>query len=75
LIPTEVKGALRNVSYPPGKSRTFAFSDEPLLVYDGELAIEGEWSSPPTPLTLVYQPCDETRCLPPVTRVLATDNR
>jgi uncharacterized protein YyaL (SSP411 family) len=32
LIPTEVRGA-RDVSYPPGKSMTFAFSNDPLSVY------------------------------------------
>jgi hypothetical protein len=47
---------------------TFAFSDEPLLVYDGEVSIEGQAEE--APLALVYQACDDTRCLAPVSRAL-----
>ncbi|MGH9336641.1 MAG: thioredoxin domain-containing protein, partial [Vicinamibacteria bacterium] len=39
LIPTEIRGEVRNVVYPRGKSMSFGFSKEPLSVYDGELAL------------------------------------
>jgi len=74
LIPTEIRGDVRNVSYPPGKSMTFAFSNEPLSIYDGEVAIELELEQDATELTLVYQACDDTRCLSPVSRRLPLEN-
>jgi uncharacterized protein YyaL (SSP411 family) len=70
LIPTEIQGDVRNVSYPPGKTMTFAFSKEPLSVYDGEVAIELEAERGAAEVTLVYQACDDTRCLSPVSREL-----
>jgi uncharacterized protein len=74
LIPTEIQGSVRNVSYPPGKPMTFAFSEAPLSVYDGEVAIELEIERGATELTLVYQACDDTRCLSPVSRELLLEN-
>jgi hypothetical protein len=74
LIPTEIQGDVRNVSYPPGKSMTFAFSKDPLSVYDGEVAIGLETEGDATELTLVYQACDDTRCLSPVSRQLRLEN-
>ncbi len=70
LIATEIQGAVRWVTYPPGKSMTFAFSKEPLSVYDGKVVIEGEADPETASLTLVYQACDDTRCLSPVSRKL-----
>ena len=75
LIPTEIQGNVRNVSYPPGKSMTFAFSKEPLSVYDGEVSIELEPERDATELTLVFQACDDTRCLSPVSRKLPLEDR
>ena len=40
---------------------TFAFSREPLSVYDGEVAIKLEAERDATELTLVYQAWDDTR--------------
>jgi len=74
LIPTEIQGEVRNVSYPPGKSMTFAFPKEPLSVYDGEVEIELEADRHATAVTLVYQACDDTRCLSPVSRELRFEN-
>jgi hypothetical protein len=74
LIPTEIQGDVRNVSYPPGKSMTFAFSKEPLSVYDGEVEIAFEADGDATDVTLVYQACDDTRCLSPVSRELRLEN-
>jgi hypothetical protein len=70
LIPTELRGDARNVSYPKGKSMSFAFSKEPLSVYDGEVTLEGEASGDANEVILIYQACDETRCLSPVQREL-----
>jgi uncharacterized protein YyaL (SSP411 family) len=74
LIPTEIQGDVRDVSYPPGKSMTFAFSKEPLAVYDGEVEIAFEADGDATDVTLVYQACDDTRCLSPVSRELRLEN-
>jgi hypothetical protein len=70
LIPTEIKGDVRNVAYPESKSMTFSFSDEALLVYDGEVSLRGEVRAGEASVTLVYQACDDTRCLAPVERIL-----
>ncbi len=69
LIPTEIRDGARDVSYPPGEVMTFAFSREPLSVYAGEVAISFD-ADLATSVTLVYQACDETRCLSPVRREL-----
>jgi hypothetical protein len=75
LIPTEVRGDVRDLVYPEGKSMKLSFSDEALSVYDGEVAIEGELGPGASSLTLVYQACDDTRCLSPVEKVLALPAR
>ncbi|HEY7819307.1 MAG TPA: hypothetical protein VIG29_13870, partial [Vicinamibacteria bacterium] len=62
LIPTEIRGA-RDVIYPKGKPMTFAFSKDPLSVYDGEVVIPFTAEGP---VVLVYQACDDTRCLSPI---------
>jgi uncharacterized protein YyaL (SSP411 family) len=62
LIPTEIRGA-REATYPEGKPMTFAFSKDPLSVYDGEVVIPFTGEGP---VVLVYQACDDTRCLSPV---------
>ncbi len=67
LIPTEIKDGARNVTYPPGKVMTFAFSKEPLSVYDGDVVLPFEADGP---VMVVYQACDDTRCLAPVRRKL-----
>jgi uncharacterized protein len=77
LVPTEVRGEgleLREVRYPPGQEVSLGFAQEPLPVYQGRVVIEGEIAAGAEELggrggslILVYQPCDESRCLPPVT--------
>jgi uncharacterized protein YyaL (SSP411 family) len=67
LIPTEIRGA-KSVSYPLGKPMTFAFSKEPLSVYEGEVEIPFDAAGA---VTLVYQACDYTRCLSPVERPIS----
>ncbi len=64
LVATELRprhGALRGLRYPGGER------------YEGVVRIEGEIEvvpGPPPAVSLVYQPCDEERCLTPVTRDL-----
>jgi len=72
LIPTTLEaegGELRALAWPAPE--TVELGGRPLAVYQGEIVVEGELlpsgDSDPT-LLLRYQPCDETRCLPPATR-------
>ena len=73
LVATEVKAGercdLRNVRYPEGERFPSRYSQQPIAVYTGQVEITGEASGTER-LRLTYQPCDETRCLPPVTRTL-----
>jgi uncharacterized protein YyaL (SSP411 family) len=72
LVPTAVTaegGELRNLSYPAGQPVTAAFAHEPLSVYSGKVEIRGEVSGTAR-LVVTYQPCDDTRCLPPVERTV-----
>jgi uncharacterized protein YyaL (SSP411 family) len=68
LIPTKIGGQLRNLSYPPGESFSFAFAPEELSVYSGSVTIGGELAPGEQTLSLTYQACDDRRCLPPVTK-------
>ncbi len=70
LVATEVEGeAVRNVRYPEGETLPSRFSKESIAVYSGRVEITGEIQGE-GPVTLTYQPCDDSRCLPPVTREL-----
>jgi uncharacterized protein YyaL (SSP411 family) len=68
---TGVRGSVRNVVYPgtQGGERT-----EPgVPAYRGRVRIEGEIEhrgAGAAMVELVYQACDETRCLPPITRLV-----
>ncbi len=89
LIPTEVTFELPEgwaaiePHYPTGEMKSFAFADEPLSVYEGEVAIVGETRVPaaaaPGPATILaslrYQACDDRSCLPPVTTRASLDLR
>ena len=79
LIPTEVKldpssdFEVASLVYPKGTARRFAFSDEPLSVYEGTLLVGAVLkispSARPGAYTLKgklnYQACSEQACLPP----------
>lgn len=79
LIPTEVTLApvpgvsFGAVSYPPDVERKFAFSEKPVVVYEGKTVflVEGsvEAGASPGPRTLAatldFQPCSDTQCLAP----------
>jgi uncharacterized protein YyaL (SSP411 family) len=79
LVPTELAGhglELRAVRYPPGKPVRLGYLPDELPVYQGTVTIEadvaggagGDVGGIGGHLALTYQPCDATRCLPPVTR-------
>ena len=70
LIPTEVQGDVRNVRYPEGEEFEFAFSDESLSVLSGTISIGGEIDRNESTLRLVYQACDDRRCLAPVDKTI-----
>src|SRR4029077_16976589 len=63
------------VRYPAHEMQTFAFEEQPLAVYDGEVVIWAEVRVPtgaeagtvPVRAALEYQACNDSQCLPPVT--------
>lgn len=63
------------IQYPQAEMQTFAFAEEPLAVYDGDVVILSELQIPegtpqgtfPVHASLRYQACDDSQCLPPVT--------
>jgi hypothetical protein len=73
LIPTEVRGDVDDVRYPKGEMMSFSFTDDAISVYGGEVTLEGELSG--KTLILVYQACDDSRCLSPVERTLEVEAR
>jgi suppressor for copper-sensitivity B len=84
LIPTRVEAELptgwppAETTYPPGRSKTFAFADTPLSVYEGTIVVQIRSAVPAgtldgtisIPVTATYQACDQQRCLPPITKAL-----
>ena len=85
LVPTSVAlargtpAALGDVAYPQGRKVKFAFSDEPLAVYEGAvsigLAVKIAETATPGPATLTLhvrtQACDDRSCQAPATHRLA----
>ncbi|MEM7586572.1 MAG: thioredoxin family protein [Acidobacteriota bacterium] len=81
LIPTElsfelVEGAEATAfQYPPHKMMGFAFTEEPIAVYEGTITIVADVELPAdiaagtydSQAALRYQACDDRQCLPPVT--------
>jgi DsbC/DsbD-like thiol-disulfide interchange protein len=79
LIPTELKVdpsdqfTVKNVVYPKGTLKKFAFSDVPLSVYEGAVVVgallQAGKAVPAGPYTLkgkfAYQACNDHACLPP----------
>jgi uncharacterized protein len=59
------------IDYPPGAERELAFADEAMRVYEGQVIIVLHLKHPPKGsfrLAVSYQACDESACLPPVTK-------
>jgi len=62
-------------SYPEGEMKTFAFADQPISVYEGQVPIFADFKIPADAVEgthilvaeLTYQACDDRSCLPPVT--------
>lgn len=81
LIPTELTlelpqgWPLAEVRYPQHEMQKFAFADEKLAVYDGDVVILARFEVPdsakrgavPIVARLRYQACNDSQCLPPVT--------
>ncbi len=73
LIATEVLAGpeVEEVGYPAGELKRLGFSQEPIEIYAGEIRIHVRLKEAPSKaiaLSLRYQACDESACLPPVTR-------
>ena len=82
LIPTTVEVRLpegwpaAEVSYPAAKTARFTFAEEPLSVYEGTVAATAALRVPPDAaageselaVSVTYQACNDTQCLPPVER-------
>jgi Disulphide bond corrector protein DsbC len=80
LIPTTLTPKLPDgitlvdSTYPPGHTKKFTFSDNPLNVYAGKITLKLKLSAgekaplgdTTIPITLRYQACNESACLPPV---------
>jgi len=80
LIPTVLTLELpegwtqEKVHYPPAEMKRFAFADQPLAVYDGDVVIVADLELPvgaaagtyPVHGSLRYQACNDSQCLPPV---------
>jgi hypothetical protein len=75
LVPTEViaegGSEVRGLSYPEGESMPAGFAGgRPLAVYSGRVEVMGELKRGEPGdggrLVLRFQPCDDTRCLPPI---------
>ncbi len=85
LIPTELTLTLPEGSteptteYPDHSMQSFAFTEEPIAVYDGEVTIYSRFDLPSSlapgavelEAALRYQACDDKQCLPPVTTEVA----
>jgi uncharacterized protein YyaL (SSP411 family) len=66
-----VVGGVRHVRYPAGE--TWDGGAGPVPVYRGRVTVEGEVErrgGGAASLEVTYQACDETRCLPPVARIV-----
>lgn len=80
LVPTELAVTapagvtVGAVEYPPPVERKLAFSEAPLLLYEGTVRMRASLSGevPGTvSASLRYQACDDARCLPPRTLTMA----
>ena len=69
----DAAAAVVGIDYPAGTEERFAFADEPIRVYAGEVTVTVRFSSdrPDVRLGLAYQACDDRTCLRPVSREVA----
>jgi uncharacterized protein YyaL (SSP411 family) len=75
LIPTTltIEDTEATIEFPPGELRSFAFSEKPLRIYEGEVTVRIRFSNHPKPesslrLNIRYQPCDDSSCLPAINK-------
>ncbi len=59
---------MRNFVYPEGELLELSFTDDAIAVYSNKVKLTGESST--NQVVLVYQACDDTRCLSPVEKTL-----
>jgi thiol:disulfide interchange protein DsbD len=77
LIPTDVSlatttGTLSSVRYPRQVEKRFAFSEKPMMVYEGTARFEADLTLPPGASgnatidgSLSFQACNDRQCFPP----------
>ncbi len=76
-VPEPAAAMLDHIDYPPAAERSFPFSDQPVRVYDGEIAIALHFKpghrlkSDPLEVVIQYQACGDAACLLPVKRRLS----
>ncbi len=75
LVPTglSVRGRaiVEAIEYPPGEERRLAIVETPVRVYDGDVTIVIRFKDPPASkvhVSVTYQACDESACLPVMTK-------
>ncbi|HSG73367.1 MAG TPA: protein-disulfide reductase DsbD domain-containing protein, partial [Planctomycetaceae bacterium] len=74
-VKSDVDLKLKGVVYPAGKKFTIEGLDDPLMVYEGKIAIRGELDIPETAagkkvqldIELDYQACNDSTCKPKAT--------
>lgn len=79
ILPESWKPA--RISYPEPQQVKFPYTDGPIPVYDGRTIVFADLEIPAdTPpgtatieLSLLYQACDDSQCLPPTTRQASLD--
>jgi uncharacterized protein YyaL (SSP411 family) len=65
--------AVEAIDYPPGEMRAFAFSDQPVRVYSGDVEILVRFrsrSETALHVGIQYQACDESACFAPVRKTV-----
>jgi len=72
LIPTEVEvdgAVIKSVDYPAGEEKTFPFADVAIPVYEKQVELPVHFAEEPSgrlTVSIVYQACDDSACLPAV---------
>jgi hypothetical protein len=75
LVVSGAAGALRGVSYPAAEPFRASPASEPIPAYRGRVQVRGEAAVNAPGLSVTYQACDASRCLPPVTLEVALADR
>jgi hypothetical protein len=71
---TATGAEIESAEFPRGKLRRLAYADEDVELYEGSVTIGIKLRSPArddAAIRVSYQACDETACLPPVTKSIA----